>query len=242
MSSVPPPNYTNYPRPNYSRGPGIRFDVIGEAITLFQANWSAWVVGSLPFLFLNLVSVVLSVLSFFASDLGAAAEAGFSLVSIAFYMVYMFVYYGLLAGLIQMGIKQIRGQTVRASDAFNLNGQGLNIFASIFLLGILTVLGFCACIVPGFLVLGLGMFTFPIITDQGLNPVEAFKKSYDTIKPYMWSAVALYFVLNLLAGISIYFCLVGTLVGMPILALGVARSYADFFLQPQGYPAYGEYR
>ena len=84
-------------------------------------------------------------------------------------------------------------------------------------------------IVVSYLVMAVTAFTFPLIADRNLGPIEAIKQSYEAVKPHFWMMLLTTFVYWLLAGAGVYACYVGMLVTYPIAFAAFALAYHDFF-------------
>ena len=231
----------------YGDGPGsdrapalIRFEVISEAWQKFQANMTPWILAALiQGLILGTILGVFYVGIFAASFSSAmanqgkqdppAVNIGLQLGSNAFGLGLQAIQFPFLGGMVLMAIKQLRGQSIAPADVF----AGFAQFGPLALAGILYGLGVqigsLFCLVPGLLLAGLWMLTVPLIVDQGLDAITALKTSMKTLQPQMWPALGLYFVLSLVAGLGSFACLVGVIFTMPLLPLGIALLYKDFY-------------
>jgi hypothetical protein len=211
----------------------VRLEVISEAFNLFGQNPTAWIVGSLPLLVLFVIFAAAWFLMGDPDPTNLAVAFSF-LGSLCFFSVFFyFIYFVLLAGLIQMGVKQVRGEPIKASDALDFGGNFFRVGFAGMLVILLTSVGILLCCIPGFLVSGLLMLTLPLITDRNLGVIEAMQASWDVIKGDLWLAAALMFILWLILSVSSNLCGIGLLVGAPIFALGTALVYRDFFITPE---------
>ena len=140
-----------------------------------------------------------------------------------------------LGGFYRMAFKQLRGQPTEVSDIFSGKDVFLPIFGANLLMGFATGIGSLFCLLPGLLLAGLWMFTIPLIVDKGLGVFEAMGKSFEALRPHMWSALGYYFVLAIVASLGFLLCGLGWLVTIPLLYIGVARLYLDFFPDGDGY-------
>jgi uncharacterized membrane protein len=139
------------------------------------------------------------------------------------------VAYILGAGVVQAAIKQLRGQTPVVGDIFS----GLSKAVPLGIAGVVVSLGVnigaMFCVVPGVLFGALSLLTMPLITDQNMQPMDALKKSIETLKGDMWSVLGYYLVFSIIASLGGALCGVGALFTMPLLPLGIALLYRDFF-------------
>lgn len=229
----------------YTDGPGagrtgtVRFDVIGEAWQKISANMGAWVVAAL------IVCVVLWVIiggfyvGVFASAMAAGASgndnvgAGVGIITQLMGMLMGFainvIQFVLMGGMVKMALNQIRGLPISAGDIF----KGFEHFVPLALGGLLYSLGIqigaIFCIIPGLLLAGLWMLTVPLIVDQNMDAVTALTTSLKTLQPHMWSALGVYLVLGLVAGLGSLLCGIGMIITYPFLPIGVALVYKDFY-------------
>ena len=230
--------YTDGPS-DYRPPAQIRFEVIGEAWQKLQANMAPWILAAL------IQSVILGALmgafyvAVFAASFSAAMAGkgqedpglniGLQLGGNAFGLGIQALQFPFLGGMVLMAIKQLRGQAIQAADIF----AGFSQFGPLAIAGVLyglgTQIGVIFCIVPGLLLAGLWMLTVPLIVDQNLDAITAMKTSLATLKSQMWPALGLYFVLSLVAGLGSFACLIGAIVTMPLLPLGLALIYKDFY-------------
>jgi hypothetical protein len=229
MSETPPPGYINYPRDPIKQRE-IRLDYIGEAVKLFQENPKPYLMVALPGLLLAVPNLILqlpgtSIVPESAEAFGPAviASIALSLVLGLITWVYSFV---ATAGLIRMGISQMRGIPVTDwKEAFNTRGM----FWQLLLAGILTNIaqyfGLLLCLVGAFFIGGLLMLTPAFISDKKLDAVTAMSASWSAIKPSWPIAGLLFLVISLILSLSPCCLAVGYLVGLPVYALTVAVTY-----------------
>ncbi len=81
------------------------------------------------------------------------------------------------------------------------------------------------------------VFVFPHIAVRNVNPVEAFSASWQVQRRNPMGFLLFGFVMHLiyfLSSIGIYACLLGPLLGYPLLAGATAQAYADHF-EIEGY-------
>ncbi len=225
--------------PETSKPALVRFEIIGEAWQKFSANMTPWLLAILIMLLITGAIMGAFYASVFASTFASAmankgepspgGQIGSQLVSIVVSTAVNILQFVFLGGLVKMAIRQLRGETIAPADIFS----GFQQFAPLALAGLLYTLGVqigtVFCIVPGLLLAGLWMLTVPLIVDQNLDPVAALTASMKALQPQMWMALLLYFVLSFVAGIGILVCGVGMLFTYPLLPIGTALLYRDFF-------------
>lgn len=163
---------------------------------------------------------------------GFLASFGIQLV---LYFCYGFVYYVAIAGLMRIALMQIRGIPWEPSDAYKIGKYILPILGASIGMGVLAALGFAFCCVPGFIVYGLFMITYPLILDQDLGGATALQRSWEILRPHLWQATAVNFVLLMIVSMLSSF-LVGVIIALPVWALGMALVYRDVVLIPNSTP------
>ena len=222
----------------------VRFDAIPEAWALLQQQMGTWVLATLlmfamigAIYFVWLVSLGLVVGAMGGNKPGGPptdAAVGIFVVSFIFLIIFVWVVRTvLLGGLFKMAVRQVRGELISAGDLFST----LDILPS--LLGVTIVIGLavCAgtilCVIPGLIVQGLLMLAEPLIVDQRIGVFESVSRSWDALKEDMLMATLFFIVLGVVAGLGAIACGVGILFTFPLLPLGIAIVYRDFFLGPQ---------
>lgn len=216
-------------------GPQVRFDVISEAFAIFSQRPGAWILASLPMGVVAILYFVGSLaLGFLMPDSmeGLIASLG---IQLALYFGYGFVYYVAIAGLMRIAIMEIRGIQWEPSDAFKIGKFLLPILGASIGMGVLAALGFAFCCVPGFIIYGLFMITYPLIMDQNLGGATALQRSWEILRPHLWQATAVSFVLIMIVSILSSF-VVGVVIALPVWALGMALVYRDVVLIPNSTP------
>jgi len=232
-SPTPPPGYTQYPR---YIAPQVRFDVISEAFTLFSQKPGVWVLASLPVAVVTILYYIASFALAFAQPTDPDQLFATTGIQLALAFGYGFVFYFAIGGLMRIAIMQIRGLPFEAKDAFQFGKYILPILLASIGMGLLTMLGFMFCCVPGLIVAGMFMITYPFIVDQGLGGATAMQRSWETLRPHLWQATGVNFVLMLIvsAASSLF---IGVILALPIWALGMALVYRDVVILPSQAPS-----
>ncbi len=225
--------------PETSKPALVRFEIIGEAWQKFSANMTPWLLAILFMLLITGAIMGAFYASVFASTFASAmankgepspgGQIGSQLISIVVSTAVNILQFVFLGGMVKMAIRQLRGETIAPADIFS----GFQQFAPLALAGLLytlgTQIGMVFCLLPGLLLAGLWMLTVPLIVDQNLDPIAALTASMKALQPQMWMALGLYFVLSLVAGIGALLCGFGMIFTYPLLPIGTALLYRDFF-------------
>jgi len=222
----------------YTPPPRVRLDVLSQAWQLVREQMGTWVLATFiamipaTILFGIYYAVVIAAV---VSDPGRGQNlpTGLNLAAYPVSFLVMMLQYYFLAGLSHMGLKQLRGEAIAVGDIFTPRaGAGAAILAGL-LTGLGVLFGTYACLIPGLLLSGLWMLTAPILANEEISGVDAMKKSFATLKPDMWNALGVMFVLQLVAQVGTFACLIGGLVSYPLLPLSLAILYRDFFPDPE---------
>jgi uncharacterized membrane protein len=258
-----PPDYSNYPRANYPRPnaalhpsgipyrrPGVHFDVIGDAWFLFRREWPTWVAATLIYGFTAVViQAPATVLSNFIQygaiwpPLGAKVDWARYVITFPISLVAGAVIQAFNAGLILMGIRQIRGEPINAADIFKALGSLPVLFIGGLLYNVIVTLGFVCLILPGIYLVGALSLTMAIIADQQVSGLTAIKLGFEKMGSVgnALMMVLLLFVVGLIGiPVTCMTCGIGLLVLFPISSLILATEYVCFFPTPdpmQGMPA-----
>jgi hypothetical protein len=232
MANMDDQGFVEYPRGAGSNflggGGGVSFSRIGDAVNLPTRNPVPYIVGSIP-----LIVITLFVYGFqFAlpslADLSdPASSVAVLLLIYPLTLIMVFLAFFNLAGMMRMGIRQLRGEPISAGMIWDLNGKGLSVLGAILMAGLATGAGMIFCIIPGYIVFGLLLLTFPLIVEEGMGTSEAMRTSWDLLKPFMWPATGMGFLLYLIQSFSPAFCGVGYAFGQALMALTIAYIYAD---------------
>jgi uncharacterized membrane protein len=138
-----------------------------------------------------------------------------------------------------MAIKQVRGQVISIGDVFDFGDVALQVIFASILTGIMLVIGFVLCFLPGFVVAGLVLFTLPLVVDKQMGAVEAISTSINTLKSQWLTATTFSIVVGFLYAAGILVCGVGIFVSAPVAILSIAVLYRNFFIGPSSPPSAG---
>lgn len=206
--------------PGPSPQPRIDFNVIGVAWQMLSQQLGTWVLAMLVVVLINValaftVGIVLALCVPLVGNLVAQIPSQLMVI-----------------GLYRMAFKQMRGETIAVGDVFQfMDVLGPAAVATI-LVTIAVITGTIFCIVPGILLAGVWMFTFPLIADKGMDGVQAMGLSWNTLKAD-WLMAALFFFVNTLIGVAgALACGVGVLVTAPLSLLSLAGLYRVYFPEP----------
>ena len=220
--------------------PGVRWEWISEAWNLFTKQWSVWV------LMILIAAVIYTAiyLPFFgalmmtvttASQIGEPAGfSGVYLITLLGMFVIYTVLFWLYGGLYNAAFKQLRGEQVTVGNLFSggkylarMLGIALPFGIGYTIIYQLSPLLYFVLLIPALILVGPGLFMFPMIVEGGKGSIDAIKASIEVAKRD-WIMFTLFFiVLSLLAGAGVLACGIGLLATAPLLFLGQALAYRD---------------
>lgn len=231
------PGYSPYPRQN-AAPPQLRIEVIGEAFQFFKAAPGVYMVSAIPALLATAANLVISFSQQMAlkaqnrNDLDLGPLLSYLMVASVVAIFASVILYMSVGGATNAALKQIRGGTPTFSDTFSFSGGGLNAFGALVLGAIVSLVAYCFCFVPGLIVAGLFALMFPLAIEEKLGPVAILQRSWDLLKPHMFLATCMIFILKMMLSLSIYLCGVGLLVALPVYGITTALIYRDLVLIP----------
>jgi len=217
----------------YRGMPLVRFSAIGEAWGLLLRRWPMWVLTVLIVMvcYSALTGLVFSIFDVRVMRGARPFWMGLSSRGQAIQFVLTSVVISpFLGGMYRMACRQIRGQAVGVETLFSVLDVLPQLIVGSVLYGLATFLGFCALVLPGFVVSGVLMFTLPLIVDGGLDAISALAQSWHALKRQWLVATLFHVVASFAASVGLCFCGVGFLFTAPLYCLSIALLYRDFFV------------
>jgi len=217
--------------------PRVRWEWISEAWELFTRQWSTWVLMILV-LYLIVFAVYLPFIGIFMAmaptmpqgdDFPTAPVFPVALLALypVIYVVILSAVAWLLGGLYHAAFKQLRGEQIAVGDLFSGGRYFGRMLGALFLIAIAAGIGGIFCLIPGLIVYGMTMLTYPMIVEGNKGTIDAISASIEVTKRdwimFTLFAVAVY----LLASLGVIACGVGVLATMPLLPLTQALAYRD---------------
>jgi hypothetical protein len=225
-----------YQQPGYSGQPQVRFDAIGEAWRLFQAQMGAWIPAVLVyFVIMMVLSFVINSVTGVTAGRGGPPSSGnpfavFGPMMFISGIIQWVLSTFFMGGLFRMATNQLRGQPISIGDMFSVSDVLPALLVGSLLVGLAAGIGMLFCVIPGLVIAGLLMFTIPLIVDKRLGATEAMSLSWNTLKGQALMATVFYFVVAIIGGLGAMLCGIGLLFTFPLFILSVAVLYRDFFM------------
>jgi uncharacterized membrane protein len=227
---------------NEAPPPRVRFETIGEAWTLFQQQMGAWLgAGAMAtaalFAFIGLSSGFFIVPLLATSAVSKEPNVGVALGGMFLGILLMTVGAVLLGGLLSAGFyrmahKQVHLGTVAISDFFDIKDIFWPMLGMSFLVGLATSAASQFFAIPGLILGGLWMLAGPLIADRRMGIIQAMSASWRALQHDLIMASCYYLVVSLLATVGIFLLGIGIIFTMPLMYLGLALVYRDFFPDP----------
>jgi uncharacterized RDD family membrane protein YckC len=213
--------------------PRVRWEWIGEAWELFTRQWSAWVLMIL-LMYLIVFAVYLPFLGVITAMMPVPQQGevpefptGIFALYPVIYLVVVSALAWLMGGLYRTAFKQLRGEQIVVGDLFSGGQYFGRMLGAMILIGIFGSIGAVFCIIPGLIVYGLTMLTYPLIVEGGRGTIDAIRDSIEVTKRD-WAMFTLFWLaVALLASLGALACGVGVLATMPLLFLTHALAYRD---------------
>jgi hypothetical protein len=140
------------------------------------------------------------------------------------------VYTLLTAGTFKYYLRLIRGEPATIADAF----AGFSPLAGQLILlglvtGILNMIGFALCIIPGIYLSVSWIFALPLVVDRRLGFWDAMQLSRKVVAKHWFMTFAFMLVIGLLGACGVIACCIGVLVTIPISLVALMYAYEDIF-------------
>jgi hypothetical protein len=211
---------------------------ISEGWHMFAERWQVWVLHTLIFIAAMAVVVVPLYVMVFVAAINAEAQGSTEpppaliLLYLILYPYFFIIGSFFAAGGYHTAMKQLRGEPISVGDLFGGGRYLLRMMGVSLLFGIVMMLGFVACIIPGFLVMGMWFLALPLAVGHNLGPVEALSASFAVTRTNLLMFTLFAFVIYLIAGAGAYACGVGALVTYPLWFTITTIAYRDCFGVP----------
>lgn len=127
----------------------------------------------------------------------------------------------LVAGLFYMAEKGIKGRKVEVSDVF----EGFNYLIPSLVYALIICVGLLVLVVPGAIILVVGIYAMPIIVIEKMEGMKAVKVALQMGKENILDVLGLSFMTLVLhaAGTAVFFA--GQLITVPIAVIALTKAY-----------------
>lgn len=134
------------------------------------------------------------------------------------------------AGMFWFFLRRIRGEDAKFEDAFApFSIAFIQALVAGIVHSLLASLGMLFCIIPGFVLVAIWLFTWPLLMDKRLDFWPAMEVSRRVLWPNVWGALGL-LLMSVLVMLLGELCLcVGVFVAFPVIIAAQAYAYEDFF-------------
>ncbi|HUJ11174.1 MAG TPA: GYF domain-containing protein [Verrucomicrobiae bacterium] len=136
----------------------------------------------------------------------------------------------LLGGLYHYYLKLIRGQPATLADAFRGFSKAFTSLTSANIaMGLLGLLGFLLCVIPGVYLGVAWRFTLPLVIDKQLGFWEAMELSRKVVTRQWFILLALFLVAGIISISGLVLCCIGIFATAPIGIASFLYAYEDIF-------------
>jgi uncharacterized paraquat-inducible protein A len=229
---------------------------ISEGWHMFAEQWGVWVVHMLVFFLAATIPAIpfyaVIFITIAASQENPQATGALILpLVLVFMLALMLLTAFLFGGTYRTALKQLRGEPISLGDLFSGWDCFGRMLGGLLLVTLLSFAGTLLCFFPAFIVAGLVFFTFPLIVDRGMGPLEAVQASVDVTRGDWLMFTCFAFVVQLIAGVGAFACYVGLLASYPLFFTISVIAYRDCFnvqgarrfgpaTPPSQQPSYGD--
>lgn len=223
-------------QPSYEIKPEVRWgDWYNEGWYMFASQWQTWVLHSLVSLLILGVPLIILYALMIVPIIAAGSNPNPELPP-SFFIVLLLIYgWAIIGGsIISAGtwytaVKQLRGEKISVGDMFGGLSFVPRMLGATLLLGILSIIGVMLCILPGLAVIGLFIFTFPLMIERNLGVIEAMQTSFGLTKKNLLMFALFGFVTYLVGSMGAYACYIGLLATYPLMFCIFTIAYRDSF-------------
>lgn len=225
-----------------SAGPAeVRFGRISDAFKVAAERQGTWALIILVFLILSYAinfGIAFAVQGVTVALMGgneANADNPAAVIGVLFLMVLQFLAQVVVgayftAGLYKTATKQIRGGSISVGDLFSGGDVTGQMVVATIGVAVLTLIGFLLLIIPGFIVIGRLILTYPLVADGRLKATDAMKASWNALRGQTFKALVFNLLAGLVAALGLLLLIIGYLITGPVYFIAISLVYADFFL------------
>ncbi|MFH1835768.1 MAG: hypothetical protein ABH851_06235 [Methanobacteriota archaeon] len=127
----------------------------------------------------------------------------------------------LIAGLFYMADKGMKGRKVEVSDIF----EGLDYLIPSLIYGLIVLVGLMVFVVPGVVILILGIYAMPILVIDKVDGLTAVKKALNFGKENFLDVLGVSFMTMVLVIVGESVFMVGSLITIPIAIIAITKAY-----------------
>jgi hypothetical protein len=235
--STTPPDQTPDPRPNSdgrARPPGIYFDTIAISYRYVTDEWLTWglagllvTIGAvLGYLWLGWIAGTLALGE--VTTLVPVLTPRILTVLFMTSSVYWFFITGMLGGLMEMALRQLKGEEIRPSMVLLGFRNPFNGFVALFVSLVLVTAGF-TLLFPGFYLIGALAFAPYLSSLRGVEALDALRLSFLALWRHGLGMFALIVLAAVICFLGLFTCGIGLFLAIPMVAFMVALHYTYFF-------------
>lgn len=194
-----------------------RLDISGAV----SYGWRTMVDNMLFFVILALIFLVVT--GVFSGIGGAFVNHAY--IAVIFYVLGFFVSVYVHMATVYISLKVYRGEKPEFSDIFGANKYYWRFLLADILYGLIVMIGFILCIIPG-IYFGIKYHFYGyIIIEQDAGVIDSLKLSWDITKGAWWDLFLLFILLWLITLAGVILCGVGLLFAWPIVIMAIVYAY-----------------
>ncbi|MCK6209455.1 hypothetical protein KZX45_02725 [Georgenia sp. EYE_87] len=207
-------------------GYGQRTASVGEAFRYawqgFKANAGPWIVAALVLLVVGAIGSSIEQTirnqNVGTNRLDPTVTFAFDPAASFVNLLFTIINFAITAGLVSAALRTADGRRLELGDFFRVPNFLQAMLAAV-LMAILTAVGFVLLIIPGLIVLVLGMFYLQFAIDHRLSAVDAIRSSFRLVKDNLGTALLLILASIGVAILGAIALGVGLLVAIPMITI-----------------------
>ncbi|GAA4286258.1 hypothetical protein [Georgenia daeguensis] len=211
---------------------GQRTASVGEAFRYawqgFKANAGPWIVAALVLLVVggigSSIEQTIRNQNLGTNRLDPTATFAFDPAASAVNLLFTIINFAITAGLVSAALRTVDGRRLELGDFFRVPNFLQALLAAV-LMAILTAVGFVLLIIPGLIVLVLGMFYLQFAIDRRFSAVDAIRSSFRLVKDNLGTALLLILASMGVAILGAIALGVGLLVAIPMITIATVFVY-----------------
>lgn len=127
----------------------------------------------------------------------------------------------------------LRGGEFTMGDLFKGKGDTLRAVGLMIILQCVMMVAMMFFYFPALLLGCLFMFSFPVMADRKVGPIEAMKASMELVKPKYWYVLLYMFLCSMLASLASAIPVVGAIASLPIMTVMILVGYRSLLGETQ---------
>lgn len=203
-----------------------------KPIEIFKQSWATLEGLKTPFWLGALIVIAISIAFELIANLILGLEFGseeFGLRELIKQILSTFLIMPLGIGLYMIALRHSLGKSSKASHVFNYYDKAPALFLTSFLYYVLVALGLVLLIIPGIYLIVAFSFSYFLIVDKNMTPIEALKTSQKVVHKKWFNMAGFILLAMIITVIAAMALLIGLIWALPMVTLAYGILYRDIF-------------